>query len=71
MILLKKYLTDELGDAKKAQQAFDESILPKARKTYNIGTNHQALSSGLTGLVGGGIGLGVAKAIKNKNQSEE
>ncbi|MGE7305782.1 hypothetical protein ACQKJG_18335 [Priestia megaterium] len=69
---VKKVLTDELGSAEKAKQAFNESVLPSARKTYSAMSKFQGMNGLVTGGVGGAMGLAGAAAIRhNRNKQEQ
>jgi hypothetical protein len=66
----KRYMTDELGDAAKAEQWFNESGLPHARNTYRWGSKMRNIQTGLAGLAAGGLGMGIAHFVKPKEQEE-
>ena len=68
---VKKVLTDELGSAEKAKQAFNESILPTARKTYSAQTKLQGTGGLLAGGIGGAMGLAGAAGIRHMRDKQE
>lgn len=66
----KRYMTDELGDAEKAQQWIDESIIPEARNSYRFAAKAGGAGIGLAGLAAGGIGMGIAHHVHNKSEQQ-
>lgn len=63
---VKEYLTEELGDAKKAKEAYKKSLLPKMLQTYHLG----AIGRSIAPLAIGGSAFGLSKRI-GKNKEEE
>lgn len=64
---VKRYMTDELGDAGKAQEWFDKSVLPKARNTYRQTGRAQTLMAGGLGLGIAGLSAGAINALDKRN----
>lgn len=67
---VKRYLTDELGDVAKAEEAFNKSSLPLARKTYSLNTKIQTGAGAVGGGVAGLMGLGLAQAFRERDPKQ-
>lgn len=65
---VKRFLTDELGDVKKADEAFANSSLPHYRDTYRKHRNKKVRQAGIAGLVGAGVGAGISAGVNHFNK---
>lgn len=68
---VKRFLTDELGDAAKAEESFKNSPLPHGRETYKIQTKNMARGGVLAGGIGAGLGLGIAGLARQFKDFDE